>query len=213
MVKKTATTIGCTVGQSLSVIPPAAAGGRVAGGRGPFRLTVGPAGPAVLFASAVSVPWRGGLAGALEMVSELVGDESPGFYRPAVDEFDRAWAGHGGDVRLGLAVAGDELFGWSIELKTLLVPRGWRCDECGHAVTDAVRSISHRARRPDPRWNPDAGTPPAFVPATICSAGCLRAAVEHVQEAEQCHDANKAVLARVNRLYRRRLLPTLRWVA
>jgi len=181
----------------------------VVNGRGPFRLAVGPDGPVVLFEPLVSVPWRGGLTGALEMVAELIGDETPGFYRPAADKFDRTWAKLGGEVRLGLAVGGDDLFGWTTVLETILVPRGWRCDECGFAVTDAVRSISHRARRPDPRWNPDAGTPPVFVPATICSAGCLRATVERVEEAEQCHEANKLRLRRAGQL-QRRLLQTLR---
>lgn len=193
----------------LSVIQPAGRDRRVTDGRGPFRLAVGPDGPVVLFESAVSVPWKGGLLGALELVAELVGDETPGFYRPAVDKFDRTWASRGGEVRLGFAVGGDKLFGWTIALETVLVPRGWRCDECGSTVTDAVRSISHRARRPDPRWNPAAGTTPAFVPATICSAGCLRATVEHVEEAEQWHAANKLKLARAGR-HRRRLLRTLR---
>ncbi len=187
--------------RTVSLVSPAR--GPVIRGHGPLQLVAGPAGPAFSFTSLVSVPWAGGLSGLLTAAAKLVGGDAPNISGPAVSLFDETWEKVGGDVRVGLAVEGDELYGWSPAVTNLLVPRGWLCDMCCGPVTDAARSLSYRSRvhvacRTAGPWHP----PQKSRPATVCSASCLEEAAEKYQETELCHTAKLHHLNRARRFLR-----------
>jgi hypothetical protein len=183
----------------LGLVTPSGPPGRTLGGFGPLRLLVGhDRQPTFGFASAVSVPWRSGLEGLLESAARLIGDTSI-IPRTAVELFDTLWQEIGGDIRVELAVDGDELFGWSLAVKKLLVPRGWRCEVCHTIATDVASSLSHRSQLPVPGWKPGIIGPLEFKPITTCSRACLEEAARTCLEATQCQIATRTRLDHIGR--------------